>query len=186
MIDNPTFPANYHHHCHLTYDLLNQPLVSKATKSVGEEYGFTQELFNALQQINKFFTFIFFTFLLPCWCWRLTALMIILVELSDHLRKNSHVCMSGCTIRDCTKPWKYFPLSELQAYSKVWFWWLTSHWKVFQQWHMIWEDTWVLRQDQWLWEIIHHSCILLLQHDMGRPRKTVSWAVYLCHRRSSL
>ena len=53
MIDNPTFPANYHHHCHLTYELLNQPLVFKATKSVGEEYGFTQELFNALQQINS-------------------------------------------------------------------------------------------------------------------------------------
>ena len=65
MEDNPIFPANYHHRC-LTYELINQSLVSTAAKSVGDKYGFTQELFNVLQQIDEFFTFILFIFLLPC------------------------------------------------------------------------------------------------------------------------
>ena len=50
----------------LTYELINQSLVSTAAKSVGDKYRFTQELFNVLQQIDEFFTFILFIFLLSC------------------------------------------------------------------------------------------------------------------------
>ena len=55
MEDNPIFPANYHR-C-LTYELINQSFVSIDAKSVGDKYGFTQELFNVLQQIDEFFYF---------------------------------------------------------------------------------------------------------------------------------
>ena len=41
MENNPIFPANYHHCC-LTYELINQSLVSTAAKSVDDKYGFTQ------------------------------------------------------------------------------------------------------------------------------------------------
>ena len=53
LVDNLTFPTNYHyyHQYHLTHDFMNQFPVS--TKSAGEEYGFTQELFNILLQTDK-------------------------------------------------------------------------------------------------------------------------------------
>ena len=62
---NHTFTSNYHSH-EFTYELMNKSSGVNAAKSAGEKYGFTQELFNIPQQIDEFFTFIFFIFLLPC------------------------------------------------------------------------------------------------------------------------